>query len=89
MTKSSLMLGLGEEDGEVESVLEDLRGLGCERIVMGQYLRPSSDCLEVVEYIEPCKFDYWKQKAVAMGFSWVLSVPFARSSFLAGQEVSP
>ena len=85
-TKSSIMLGLGERDEEVEQVLNDLRGAGCERITIGQYLKPSKKSLEVVEYITPEKFDWWKQKAAEMGFSWVMSAPFARSSFFAEQD---
>lgn len=85
-TKSSIMLGLGEKDFEVEQVLKDLHSVGCQRITIGQYLRPSKNSLEVIEYITPDKFDWWKQKAVELGFSWVMSAPFARSSFFAEQE---
>jgi lipoic acid synthetase len=82
-TKSSIMLGLGEDDDEVEQTLKDLLNVGCDRITIGQYLRPSKDCLDVVEYIKPEKFDFWKNKALDMGFSWVISEPFARSSYFA------
>ena len=85
-TKSSIMLGLGETDAEVEQVLRDLRDAGCSRITIGQYLKPSKNSLEVVEYVRPGKFDWWKRKAVELGFSWVMSLPFARSSYLAEQE---
>ena len=85
-TKSSLMLGLGETDAEVEQVLRDLRRAGCDRITIGQYLRPSKDSLAVVAYIPPEKFTWWKDRAVEMGFAWVLSAPFARSSYFAEQE---
>jgi lipoic acid synthetase len=85
-TKSSIMLGLGETDAEVVQVLNDLRQTGCERITIGQYLKPSKESLEVVEYIRPEKFDFWKQKTLEMGFSWVMSSPFARSSYFAEQE---
>jgi len=85
-TKSSIMLGLGETDTEVEQVLKDLRNVGCERVTIGQYLRPSKNSLEVVEYIIPARFDRWKQRAVELGFSWVISSPFARSSYFAEQE---
>jgi lipoic acid synthetase len=84
--KSSIMLGLGESDEQVKGVLEDLRRAGCSRIVIGQYLRPSRDALPVVNYVEPARFDYWKQEAKRLGFSWVLASPFARSSFLAEME---
>jgi lipoic acid synthetase len=82
-TKSSIMLGLGETDAEVEQVLKDLRDVGCDRITIGQYLKPSKDSLEVAEYIPPVKFDWWKQKATDLGFNWVISEPFARSSYFA------
>jgi lipoic acid synthetase len=85
-TKSSIMLGLGEKDSEVEQVLKDLREVGCSRITIGQYLKPSKESLEVVEYITPEKFDWWKERAIEFGFSWVMSAPFARSSFFAEQE---
>ncbi len=85
-TKSSIMLGLGETDAEVEQVLRDLRNVGCDRITIGQYLKPSKDSLEVVEYISPAKFNWWKQKATSLGFFWVMSSPFARSSYFAEKE---
>ena len=85
-TKSSIMLGLGETDTEVEQVLSDLRSVSCDRITIGQYLKPSKDSLEVAEYIHPDKFDSWKQKALSLGFSWVMSSPFARSSFHAEKD---
>lgn len=85
-TKSSIMLGLGEKDDEVLQVLKDLRGVDCDRLTIGQYLKPSKDSLDVVEYITPEKFDFWKQKAVETGFSWVMSSPFTRSSYFAEQQ---
>jgi lipoic acid synthetase len=88
-TKSSIMLGLGETDAEIEQVLRDLRDAGCTRVTIGQYLRPSRDSLEVAEYIPPVKFDWWRQKAFELRFSWVVSQPFARSSYFAEQRESP
>ena len=85
-TKSSIMLGLGETGAEVEEVLRDLRNVGCDRITIGQYLQPSKNSLEVAEYISPARFDWWKQKAIGLGFSWVMCSPFARSSYFAEQE---
>jgi len=85
-TKSSIMLGLGEKDDEVLNVLRDLRDVGCDRITIGQYLKPAKDSLDVVEYITPERFDFWKQKAIETGFSWVMSSPFTRSSYFAEQE---
>jgi len=86
VTKSSIMLGLGETDAEVEQVLIDLRKVGCDRITIGQYLKPSKNSLEVVEYVTPAKFDWWKQKAASLGFRWVMSSPFTRSSYFAERE---
>jgi lipoic acid synthetase len=82
-TKSSIMLGLGETDDQVERVLKDLREVDCDRITIGQYLKPSKNSLEVIEYVTPAKFDFWKKKALELGFSWVISGPFARSSYFA------
>ncbi|MFH1370241.1 MAG: lipoyl synthase [Planctomycetota bacterium] len=87
-TKSSIMLGLGEIDDEVEEVLKDLRVVGCGRLTIGQYLKPSKDSLEVVEYITPEKFNWWKQKAFGLGFNWVISAPFARSSYFAEKSAT-
>jgi len=84
-TKSSIMLGLGETDSEVEQVLKDLINVGCDRVTIGQYLKPSKDALNVVEYINPEKFKWWKKRAIELGFSWVCSTPYARSSYFAEQ----
>ena len=85
-TKSSLMLGLGEKDDELMQVLKDLRAVGCGRLALGQYLRPGKDSLEVVEYIPPEKFDWWAEQAKALGFTWVQSSPFTRSSYHAEEK---
>lgn len=87
-TKSSIMLGLGETDSEIEQVLNDLRDAGCNRITIGQYLKPSKDSLEVCDYITPEKFDLWEEKAYELGFDWVISAPFARSSYFAEKQIS-
>jgi len=88
-TKSSLMLGLGEREEEVEQVLRDLRAAGCDRLTIGQYLKPSKSSLDVVEYLPPDKFAWWKDRAMEIGFSWVLAAPFARTSYLAERENAP
>lgn len=80
-TKSSLMLGLGETEEEVLQVLQDLRSVGCNRLALGQYLKPDKNCLDVVEFIPPEKFDWWAYQARRMGFDWVQSSPFTRSSY--------
>lgn len=84
--KSAIMLGLGESDAEVEKVLQDLRNAGCNRVSIGQYLKPSKDSLQVAQYVRPEKFNCWKEKALELGFSWVMSSPFTRSSYFAEKE---
>lgn len=85
-TKSSIMLGLGETDPQVLQVLKDLRGVGCDRVAIGQYLKPDKNSLEVVDYIHPDKFDQWAKTARSLGFTWVQSSPFTRSSFHAEEK---
>ena len=85
-TKSSIMLGLGESDEQVTQVLHDLHAVGCDRITIGQYLKPSKDSLDVVKYVRPEKFAWWKDQAIRIGFSWVQASPFARSSYFAEME---
>jgi len=85
-TKSSIMLGLGESKEEVIEVLKDLRQANCDRISIGQYLRPTKRSLEVAEYVEPEIFDWWKKKATELGFGWVMSSPFTRSSYHAEKK---
>lgn len=85
-TKSSIMLGLGETTEQVDRVLQDLRDAKVERLAIGQYLRPSKQSLEVVEFIEPEIFDQWKQRAKDLGFTWVMSSPFTRSSYHAEEK---
>jgi len=84
-TKSALMLGLGETDDQVIAVLRDLRAVGCDRVAIGQYLRPSKDSLPVAEYITPERFEQWAHTARRLGFTWVMSSPFTRSSYHAEQ----
>jgi lipoic acid synthetase len=86
LTKSGLMLGLGETREEVLSVLEDLREAGCEILTLGQYLQSSAIGLPVEEYITPQRFGDYKEEAVKMGFQWVESAPFVRSSFHAKES---
>ena len=85
-TKSSMMLGLGETDEQIRRVLKDLRSCGCDRLCLGQYLKPSKDALEVQEFIHPDKFALWAEEAKSMGFTWVISEPFARSSYHAEND---
>lgn len=83
MTKSGLMLGLGERREELRASLGDLLSAGCRALTLGQYLAPSRDHHPVVEYIHPDVFAYWEKTAYEMGFEAVASGPFVRSSFQA------
>jgi lipoic acid synthetase len=82
-TKSGLMLGLGESENEVFAVMEDLRHVGCNMLTLGQYLAPSQRHLPVREYVHPDRFKAYQEAAEAMGFSFVASGPFVRSSYFA------
>jgi len=84
-TKSGLMLGLGEDEQEIFSVMEGLREVDCDILTMGQYLQPSSSHLEVRRFIPPSKFEEYKEIAEKMGFLFVASGPFVRSSYKAGE----
>lgn len=81
MTKSGLMLGLGEQEGEVNQVMMDLRAHGCNMLTLGQYLQPSKDHLPVKEYITPEQFEQYAKTAKALGFKNVASAPLVRSSY--------
>ena len=88
-TKSGLMLGLGEEIGEVEQVMLDLRSHGCNMLTLGQYLQPSRDHLPVERYVTPDEFEQLRQRGEAMGFSNVASGPMVRSSYHADLQANP
>jgi lipoyl synthase len=81
VTKSSVMLGLGETDDEVGSCLADLRRAGVGLLTLGQYLRPSADHLPVDRYVTPEEFGAWKRRALALGFRGVEAGPLVRSSY--------
>lgn len=84
-TKSSIMLGLGEEDEEIRTTLKDLRSVGCDVITFGQYLQPTARHLKVESFVTPQKFEEWKNEAQEMGFLYVASGPLVRSSYKAGE----
>ncbi|MHB0999391.1 MAG: lipoyl synthase [Armatimonadota bacterium] len=87
-TKSGLMVGLGETDDEVKEVLSDLKSVNCDIVTIGQYLCPSKSNLPVVEFVTPGKFDEYKSIGDAMGFRFVASGPFVRSSYHASDIVT-
>jgi lipoic acid synthetase len=82
-TKSGLMVGLGERQEEVSSLLRDLRKAYCDLVTIGQYLRPSRDHHPVVDYIHPELFQANQKEAEELGFSGVASGPYVRSSYKA------
>jgi lipoic acid synthetase len=83
LTKSGLMLGLGEQREEVEQVLRDLRDAGCDIATLGQYLQPTRHNLPVARYADPAEFDYYRDFGMALGFRNVFSGPLVRSSYMA------
>eukprot|EP00761_Pharyngomonas_kirbyi_P003846 gb/GECH01003850.1/.p1 GENE.gb/GECH01003850.1/~~gb/GECH01003850.1/.p1 ORF type:complete len:445 (+),score=130.06 gb/GECH01003850.1/:1-1335(+) len=85
VTKTSLMLGLGETDNEVEQTLRDLRNVGVEIVTFGQYLQPTKKHMKVAKYVTPEEFERWKKIGEDMGFAYVASGPFVRSSYRAGE----
>lgn len=84
-TKTSIMLGLGENDEEVRQTLRDLRAVGCDVVTFGQYLQPQKRHLPVEEFVTPEKFKEWQSEAEGMGFLYVASGPLVRSSYRAGE----
>ena len=83
VTKSGLMLGLGERREEVVDVLQHLRASGVEIVTIGQYLQPKREKLDVVEYVHPTVFDEYRDLGQSLGFRAVFSGPFVRSSYMA------
>lgn len=85
LTKTSLMLGVGERDKEIYATLKDLKNINVDVVTFGQYLRPTRRHMKVHEYVHPDKFKMWKKKAEEMGFLYVASGPLVRSSYKAGE----
>ncbi|MEF9437512.1 MAG: hypothetical protein L0922_01710 [Candidatus Mariimomonas ferrooxydans] len=79
------MLGLGEKDSEVMSVMKDLKNSGCDFLTIGQYLRPRRENTAVVEYIRPEVFEEYRIRGLEIGFKAVASSPLTRSSMNAGE----
>jgi lipoic acid synthetase len=85
VTKSSIMVGLGEAEGEVEDAMRELRGAGVEILTLGQYLRPSAWHLPVVEFVTPERFQAYREMGERLGFRYVASGPLVRSSYRAAE----
>jgi len=87
VSKSGIMVGLGETADEVLQCLDDLRQVDCEVLTIGQYLQPTKKHLEVVEYLHPDQFAYFKREGLARGFRVVESAPLVRSSYHAEKHL--
>jgi len=87
LTKSGIMLGLGETIDEVQAVMRDLREWGVEILTLGQYLQPSKQHLPIERYVTPDEFAELKRYGLEIGFRWVESGPLVRSSYHAEQQV--
>ncbi len=88
LTKSGIMVGLGETSEEVAAVMGDLRAVGCDVVTVGQYLRPRKENLPVSEYVSPEQFEAYERMGIALGFSVVLAGPLVRSSFRADEAMA-
>jgi lipoic acid synthetase len=92
VTKSSIMVGVGETDDELVGALADLAGIGCDIVTIGQYLRPTSHHLPIARWVEPREFERWKRIGESMGIGHVEAGPLTRSSYHARQaaeQVAP
>ncbi len=83
LTKSGLMVGLGEEPDEVEQLLRDLLAANADVATIGQYLQPTRRNLQVAEYVTPAQFDAYRDYGLTIGFKMVFSGPLVRSSYMA------
>ena len=87
ITKSGLMLGLGETDSEIRIVMENLLSVGVRLLTLGQYLRPAKWHLPVEKYYSPEEFEKWKEVGESLGFAHVESAPLVRSSYMADRQL--
>jgi lipoic acid synthetase len=88
VTKTGLMVGLGETADELLAVLTDLRGVGCDVLTVGQYLQPTREHLPVVRYYDPREFDDLRERAHSFGFAHVEAGPLVRSSYHADEQAT-
>lgn len=85
ITKSSIMLGLGETDEDIEQTMKDLRTVHVDAVTLGQYMQPTKKHLKAIEYVTPEKFKKWENIGNEMGFLYTASGPLVRSSYRAGE----
>ena len=88
LTKTSVMLGLGETDAEIRATMEDLRSAAVDILTLGQYLRPTPNHLNVERFVTPQQFDQYRQWALGLGFLECVSGPLVRSSYRAEQALA-
>lgn len=88
MTKSGLILGMGETVDEARAVMRDLRSVKCDILTIGQYLQPTRDHLPVARYYDPSEFETLQEEGMALGFAHVESGPLVRSSYHAGRHAN-
>ncbi|MFH1650316.1 MAG: lipoyl synthase, partial [Candidatus Woesearchaeota archaeon] len=84
-TKSAIIVGFGETKEQVVQAMIDLRSAGCDILTVGQYLKPKTKFLPVTEYVTPETFAFYKKTGEELGFLYVASGPFVRSSYRAGE----
>jgi len=85
VTKTSIILGFGEEADEIRQTMRDMRNAGVEIFTLGQYLRPSKRHMKVARMLPPEEYDFWREEGLSMGFKYVASGPLVRSSYKAGE----
>ena len=88
LTKSGIMVGLGEAFGEVVELMKDLRSVSCDIMTIGQYLQPHARRLPVERYVTPAEFDRWRDVGMGLGFNHVQSSPLTRSSYHAREQAN-
>ena len=87
-TKSGIMVGIGEEAGEVLDLMKDLINHGCDIMTIGQYLQPTKQHLPVARYVSPDEFKMYKEKGIQLGFKAIESAPLVRSSYHAAKHAN-
>lgn len=88
VSKSGIMLGLGEQEQEIIQTMKDLRSINCKVLTLGQYLQPTRQHHPVNEYVHPNKFKEYQKLGLGMGFSFVESAPLVRSSYKADEHIN-
>jgi lipoic acid synthetase len=88
LTKTGIMVGLGEDSSEIEQLIDDVAAIGVDILTIGQYLRPSESHIPIARYVDPAEFDRLRDYGLTRGIAWVESGPLVRSSYRAEQQVA-